>query len=116
MKLVTVRILVASLLAALCALARADAQTERHGMSAFITEYQNWKNEQKRHFRMGAFPRAQEDAIIAYVERGECAVFNGFLFGVGWHHIPDHEQYADEDVLAYGKSIDTLVAICEAIK
>jgi len=116
MRLVTIRILIASLLAALCALARADAQTERHGMSAFITEYQNWKNDQKRHFRMGAFSRAQEEAILAYVDRGECAVFNGFLFGVGWHHIPDHERYADEDVLAYGESIDTLVAICEAIR
>ena len=116
MRLVMSRILIASLLVAVCALAPADAQTGRDGMSAFITEYQNWKNEQKRHFRMGAFPRAQEDAIIAYVNRGECAVFNGFLFGVGWHHIPDHERYADEDVLAYGESIDTLVAICEAIR
>ncbi len=94
----------------------ADAQTERHGMSAFSTAYQTWKNEQKRKFRMGAFPQAQERAIITYVERGECAVVNGFLFGVGWHHIPNHEQYADEDVLGYGKTIDALVEICETIK
>ena len=65
---------------------------------------------------MGTFPQAQEHAIIAYVERGECAVVDGFLFGVGWHHIPDHEQYTDEDVLGYGKTIDALVEICEAVK
>ena len=94
----------------------ANAQTERHGMSAFITAYEDWKDEQKRKYRMGIFPQAQEHAIIAYVERGECAVFNGFLFGVGWHHIPSHEQYTDEDALGYGKTIDTLVGICEIIK
>ena len=94
----------------------ADAQADRNAMSGFITAYQNWKNEQKRKYRMGAFPQAQEHAIIAYVERGECSVVNGFLFGVGWHHIPDHEQYTDEDVLGYGKSIDALVEICETIR
>lgn len=94
----------------------ADAQTERHGMSVFITAYQNWKDEQERRFCMGRFSQAQEYALIAYVERGECAVFNGFLFGVGWHHIPSYEQYTDEEVLEYGKTIDALVEICETIK
>lgn len=95
---------------------RPFADAQRHDMSAFVTAYQDWKDKQKREYRMGTFPLVQERAIIAYVERGECAVFNGLLFGVGWHHIPSHEQYTDEDALAYGKTIDTLVEICETIK
>lgn len=94
----------------------ADIQAERYGIAAFITAYGNWRNEQEKKYRMGALPRAQEQAIIAYAERGECAVLNGLLFGVGWHHIPDHEQYADEDAVRYGESIDALVELCEAIK
>jgi hypothetical protein len=94
----------------------ADAQMEPRTMSAFITAYRNWKSVQERKFRMGAFSQGQEHAIIIYVERGECAVLDGFLFGVGWHHIPNHEQYLDEDVLEYGRTIDALVTICQTIK
>jgi len=112
------KILIAALLTSASAAVQpvAQAQTPRHDVSTFIAAFQGWREERVREFRMRALPHAQERAIIAYVARGECAVVNGFLFGLGWHHIPDHEQYTDEDALRYGRTIDALVAICETIK
>jgi hypothetical protein len=94
----------------------AEAQTVQRSPSAFIAAYRDWVDEQAREFRMRPLPQAQALAIVRYAERGECAVVNGFLFAVGWHHIPDHERYTDEDAVRYGRSIDALVQICEATR